>query len=484
MPSIAEIETRVKQQMDFQPSTANNFNILLRRMVNRARQILFSEASFLFEGSYLLVTQPDVRPADSVTGDRVSVHSTDPWVMSRLSNVTTGFQTWNQNREWDGRMVEITDPNGQTHRRMARTFWTETDGGDLYTRFSIDMPWPNTTDTNMKYRIYTPSYYVGPGVSEIRTARLYDSANWRIEARTRTEMERAGLIDYQGRTAGKPELLYRTDPYELQAPMRTPTVSLNSPTWSGPEGAGQFDFVYTYVMGKIDSDVRNYALPNMRKPKWESAPSPVSAKITATNTGDSIKIDMPDIDSMLGFGTGTPRAFHSGVRKRIYARRYSQDISGGIGSEMESDQRFYFVDEVDGQTTSFIWGGTRIDRQTPLLFSSRYQSVAFFPLPDQRYEIDMRVLYTPIDLVNDTDSVSLNDDCCEALVQKVLELMQEWDGKPDMALKSRQLYYTELGRLTKRYGLIDYESVSRNPARIATRGGFQRSRNVKWTGIT
>lgn len=480
-----EIETRAFQQIDYQPTQSAGFKTLLRRMHNRARNVLFSDAPFLFETSVSLVTQPDVVSAAATTGDRVSVESGDQWVMTRdMSGSTVNFNIWKFDGTWDGRWVELTDSTGATYRRQIREVWVATKNGGSVNRFSLYTPWQNNTDVNLNYRIYTPEYYLPATVSEIKTARLYNDANWILDVKTKFEMERSGLRDYKGRAVAKPEIIYKSDPFELTSPTRAPTVAAAlAGTWALPENAGQFDFCYTYVWGNIDPDRLSEADRQIFVPKWESGPSPVSAKITATNGGFPINITSTHIDAELGFNTGD-RLGHSGLRKRIYARRYTSDVSGGITNFISSEQRFYEIAELAGDNQVFTWDGDQINRLKPLRASHYYQSVAFYPMPDARYEVDLRVNNSPVELINDTDSTYINEDVVECLVQKLLQLLYEWDKQAQLGILAERRYMKALEVLTKRYAGINYDLISKRPARVLRKGSMPRSRNVTWTGIT
>lgn len=483
MAQALEIETRAYQQIDYQPTQSANFKALLRRMHNRARHVLFSEAPFLFEQEVRFSTQPDVIPTSTVTGDKVSVNSSDAWVLERnMGGSTTGFTDWPTDNSWDGRWIEVQAPSGVWYRHQIRQVWEQKTPD--YDRLTLVKPWPNRTDSNMSYRIYTPYYSLPSNISEIKMARLYNTANYPLDVKTKAEMERAGLIDFQARTSGLPQIIYKDQPFEMIAPVRAPTVAdKGSSTWVGPENAGQFDFCYTYTWGI--KDPHEFTEGNLPTPLWESAPSPVSAKISTTNGGFPITVKLPDIEQELGFGTaGTTRLDHSGIEKRLYARRYTSAVDGSITTFIESEQRFYEVAQILGKTEEYDFRGALLNKLKPLRYSNFYQSVGLYPMPDARYEVDIRATCTPIDLINDTDSTNINEDVVECLVQKILQFLYEWDGKPELGLVAERRYKTELEKLTKRYAGISYDLRSKRLARVNQRGSVGRSRNVTWTGIT
>lgn len=476
--SLTEIRTRVLEQVDWNPSQSAEFLALLDRMVNRAYSALFTDAPFLLEREIKIVTQPDVRASTGVASDVLRVNSTDRRVLERsipVPPLVFAGTPWTFDKTWDGRWLEVTDPNGQVHRRQSREWWIDTvldlQGNPIaiYHRVSLEEPWPNNTDTGMAYRIYTPEYHLPPEAIEIKSARMYGDPNHRLEVANTYDMERYQLADYQGRISGMPELIYRGKAFQLFAPTRGPDVALaDTPVWQGPENAGKFDFLITYVWGNRDADMLTPM--GLSEVKWESAPSPTSTAVTTTNGGPAIQIKVPNVDFELGFRSSLVSANRSGLRKRVYVRRYSAATNGSITNVIESPEVFMLLTEMDGHVESFTWTGQmQADYLRRFRRVHSYQSIIFYPMPDQRYEIDCRVQYRPEALINDQDAARLNDDALDALVQKTLAFFYTYDGKPELGQMSEASYQDRLRSLTKRYGIIAYAEVKKMPARVGAR---------------
>lgn len=483
-----EIETRAYQQIDYQPTQSTAFKALLRRMHNRARHTVYSDAPFLFEQVFKIVTQPDVVADSSKATDKLRVNSSDYYTMERVWNDSDNLAAWKFDNTWDGRWVEIKDPDDVWRRHQTREWWTAKSGVTNTDRFTLVNPWPNRTDTLLSYRVYTPEYHLPPSASEIKTARLYNVANGILDVRTKYEMERMGLMDYQGRTASKPSVLYKGEPFEIPAPTRAPSVaSKGSGAWAVPENAGQFDACYTYVWGIIDP--HDYTAGNIIVPRWESGPSPASDKFTTTNGGFPVTITVPDIAKELGFHdtSGLASIDRSGFRKRIYIRRYTSAVDGATPTLIdfiESHERFFEVTELTSGDMTFDFGGELLNKLKPLRQSHSYQSVGLYPIPDARYEVDIRATMEPTELIKDTDSTGINADVADCLVQKVLQHLYEWDGKPELGVLAERRYIKELEKLTKRYAGIAYDLQSKRLARVMRKGSTPRNRNVTWTGVT
>jgi hypothetical protein len=471
--SLVEIRARALEQVDWAPTQSAEFLALFDRMINRAYNALFTDAPFLLERDVRIVTQPDARPVTTEATDVMAVNTTDRRVLERARTTTfptyTGTQ-WATNKTWDGRWVEVTDPNGQVHRRRTREWWTDVvagQGGGLvyYDRVSLEEPWPNNTDTNMLYRVYTPEYALPSEVGEIKSARFYGDSNHRLEVANQYDMERYQLADFQGRIIGMPELVYRGQPFQLMAPTRAPDVVLpDLPAWAGPENPGSFDFLFTYVWGNKDPDLITPL--GLDEPRWESAPSPVSARI-ATGGATAINIYTPNVDFELGFRTGLVSENRSGMRKRIYVRRYTSITNGTYTSRIESPEVFMLLAELPGNTETLTWTGSiQPDYLRRFRRIGSQQSIIFYPMPDARYEIDLRVQYRPDALINGQDAARLNDDATDALVQKVLAFFYTYDGKPELGQMAEASYQDRLRTLTKRYGIIAYAQPKKLPARV------------------
>lgn len=485
---LGEIQQRVLEQVDWKPENSSDFLLVLTRFINRAYQALFMDAPFLLEQEVSFITQPDVVSVTSVAQDRVSVDSTSRRTMKRLrTGLSSAAAAWDFNGHFDGRWVEIVDSVGQKHRRKTREFWQASEGaqGPItdYDYFSIEEPWPNNTDSNMAYRIYTPEYHLPPDTVSIKNARIWDQTSQPLVVKSQSEIEMAGLVDYGGRAVGPPSIIFKGKPYQLQAPTVSPLVELSQQSWVGPDNAGKFDLCMTYCWGNLDTDL--YTPHGLRECRWESAPSPISDVIDTTNNGYAIKVVLPDVDWLMKFNiSGAIDATRSGLRKRLYLRRYTADQGGGISRAVESAQVFMLLAEVNGHVQEYTYDGSVIaDPLRRLKPIHGYQSVRLHPLPDARYTVDCRVQFRPAPLVNEADAPRLNDDGVDALVLKALHFLYQHDGKPELAMQAEGQYQMMLRTLTKRYATIDYAMIRKRPARVG-RSAVLRSKNATWDGIS
>ena len=102
---------------------------------------------------------------------------------------------------------------------------------------------------------------------------------------------------------------------------------------------GRFEYVFTYIWGRHDAHnhLDGPPLANAMEgeeerylPFLESGPSPASVEVDNTGLPGAIVLVLPDYDAGIGFMANTTLRYkHSGIRKRIYRRRKS-DESGTL----------------------------------------------------------------------------------------------------------------------------------------------------------
>jgi hypothetical protein len=371
-----------------------------------------------------------------------------PWV----PNVTGTF---------DGTMhFEVTDVNGQLHRRQSREFFVTTDLlGNINGYFaSIDRPW-TLGGTAMSFRLHQPEFFVTDDVMRVlEPGRIFDETRQQVWAIDTGGASRQDMIDYRGQDKGYPFRMWRGRHFQIPAPTQAPTIVLDDKeSWVGPEWEGTFRFCYTYVWGRRDPEWTT-APSGIRDPVWESAPSPISAAVShATTPGAVIDITGANIDAMMDFGeTGTLRYGKSGMRIRIYAARDALFTSSAYGTgfdRVESNEKFYLLAEIEPTTGTYTWTGSAVpDYQRELKHSTGYYAYQVFPHQDQRYEIDLRVQRLPKALVDDQDTVPIQRDAVMSYIELCLYYISLLDGVDQTGANVHLSRYNELARhFRKRY---------------------------------
>ena len=517
-----DIRARILEQVDWSPDQSASFRAKVDRLINRAYQQLSLEAPYLFfENTARIYTEPDVVNT-SDTSDRLRVGSggapdtqPDSYVLTRTvatADITSGTVTdWDLGRDWGGRTIEVTKTDGTKLRREVRELWETVDGANSIQHISIDIPWPNNSDTAMEYRIFTREYVLPPDIVELRSARIWGDRGPELDVESQYDMERYDYIDYQGQQSGRPQSLFRGPHKQIDAPTMPPEIAIMSevqdPTdneatdpvtlnWIGPDPIGSFEYCFTYCIGNLDW---NESAEHMDTPipRWESAPSPISELTHVMNVGEYVRVTVPNMDHIQNYfkertydpsatAAASPpspftapttvrsplRQYKSGYWIRLYVRRKSAvttivpAMSGtSLESRVENTESFYLLDYFN-PTTRYKHTGQIPDYERRLKKTHGYQTVRFNPMPDERYEIDCRVLQRPQELLNDTDAPRIHEEAVQALVDKSLVYFYELQGSLELSQNAERRYAQTLHTLTKRYAMIPRLRPTKKFARV------------------
>lgn len=511
--NLKDIRNALFYQSDWAPTQSADAITRVNAFINRAYLQLAEEAPFLFfEDQQTIVTLPDSKRIDSQPADLIRV-DTEPWVMRR--EITTvvvlagGGTLWDVTGRWDSRMVEITAPDGTVYRRRVRELWT---GEDNLQRFTLMRPWPNITDTGMEYRFYNSFYPLPDDVIEVSSVRITKkNQNWPLDIVGQLEAEKYSLADAPSQVAaGVPRTAFRREHFSIAAPTLTPVVTATGSEWQGPEPGGKFSYYYTYIWGNRDDAVANpgpegsiIAPPtsSFKEPRFESAPSPISTTVDTnqgagrttdpaaasfSNPHEEILIQFSDPDYIQGYGRiGTVRIGRSGWRVRLYRRRHSVDPDYASLPNRDSPQAlgaehtdaYFLLAEISDLTRGFGDTGTYLpDYHRRLRETHGYATLALYPRPDRRYEMDVRCTRRPLPLRDDSDTPLIHRDAMEVLVQKALAMLYEAQGNPALADRSLSRFREALFTMTKRYGDLRYpaEPVFKKPGRASRITATQR----------
>ena len=136
-----------------------------------------------------------------------------------------------------------------------------------------------------------------------------------------------------------------------------------------------------------------------------------------------------------------------------------------------NDGVFYLLGEVDGggtaaTTVTFVHNGQVPEYRRRLKEIHGYQTIRFHPHPDDRYEIDCRVLRKPQKMVNDQDAPRIHPEAIDLLVQKVMGMVYRMEGATEEVAEAKMEYQDMLLTLTKRYGMIPRNRPTKKFARV------------------
>lgn len=439
------------------PDTDTKAIATYNTLIDLAYKRLCSECpSALLPDMEHCILLPEYRTVGTATGTTIS-KTADPFVME-FHVAGTWLPT--MDGTWDGIYhLEITDSRNTVHRRQCREFWVTQEEGvfpPVYHYYvSLDRPWDTNITGNMNFRLYSPEFFTQDDVVQVLDGGLWDSARGFMVPVAQGAVHFQGWNDVRGDVRGRPANFYRSRHFQLDAPNFTPTVTpavdQEQLVW-GLEATGKFDYCFTYVWGKRDQ-MRQDPAGNY-DPQWESSPSPVSAAIVVpTNRHTTVTVGLPDVDWQVFYDkAGTLRQTHSGLRKRIYRRRYTSTGAAPLITAIEAPEVFQFLAEVDGATTTFTDNGSVVPgyyRRLPEVHG--YYAWTGTPQQDQRYELDLRVLRRPRSLLNDYDAPRVHPDAIDALIQWCVYYFDQNDNNLEGAAAALRAAKEMTGQLRSRY---------------------------------
>lgn len=452
-------------RLDHYPSEDVEFLSEMGMLLNDCLQTFMLEApASVFEREFYCSYQPDYDQSS------IDVHPTDAYVFRVLKTAVT----WETDGTWKGMRLEVQDTDDRWHQRQVQDVWSDA----TYYYLSVLRKWFNTTDTALNYRIYSGGVWLPPDCFTVAGMIPLQEwgHNWAIRSVAAKTAEIYGFYDLLGGQlyAGLiPTLSYRGERRGLPAPLRAPTVAtVQAPVWSGPESAGTFKFLYTYIHGVEEE---NEELPlGAAKPKFESAPSPESAAVTAVYGGDSIKITTPEIAWMRGFNTaGTIRQGHGGWKKRIYVARST--AQGGLHSEVELAEVYHHLVDIPATDTEYNWvGDISPNYHVRHRHNGGRQLLKIHPQPTQRLSFRIRAPAHHPPLLHDGDALVMDLAATHVLIDLFASRAAKRIGQNKDAKDFYELYQLGLA------GLFSATASQRNrrARRRASRGvnHFQRDR--------
>lgn len=491
--NLAGIRAAIFSQADWAPSNSPVAEDRVDEFINRAYFRMAEEAPFLFfESQIRMAIDPDVNKASST--DLLRVKSGDAWSLEpQLAPGATGSTTWNADRLWDARTIQLYDDDQERWLKYTiREVTIDVDflGTVIGHTITLDRPWKNTTDTDIDWFIETHEFNIPQDVIEVRSLTLQrstlmyplsilgqDSAEW-------SSVANSGRIV----SSGLPRWAFRREHKSLRAPTFDPvaTVETEQPhLWVGPEPTGKFEYRFTYVWGKQEVWFHNpgpqtqatlSAQESRYQPFLESPPSTKTSQVdNTTNLGGGygeIVVTLPNIDFTLGFDEPTTARYRrAGIKKRIYRRRISEGppVGANPGSSLELPDDFFLIAEVDGHVTSYTdTGADTPDYGVPLQPVHGYQTVRLWPTPDKNYTVEVRCVRRPKALNDAQDYPLIHEDAIDCLITRAISYLYESQGNAAMAQFALTAYQENLFALGKRYGDLRSKSRPRRrrPARV------------------
>jgi len=493
--NLKGIREAVFNQADWAPKQSTVARYRVNEWINRAYNQVAQDAPFLFfDDEIRWAVHEDRVPTDE--NDTLSVAATgDAWVLeTNLSTTNLNLMPWQDDRNWAGRALILTVPGSDPEEVefiRIREVWTDTSTPFFpKIRVSLERPWHNVTDTSIKYRVVSDEYTFPDDLMELKNASLFEDGSTYPRPLNIVGQSAAEFSAYPHNSefgsAGVPRVMYRREHQALAAPTQPP-ATVQETDWVGPEPTGEFEYLFTYVWGQQEvwshspgpeTQTVLTGVSERYEPYWESSPSEPSKAQNNIVSVNSVKLTLPNIDFMMGFGdAASARYGRSGFRKRIYRRRLQSS-----DPTIEAPNTFFLLDEVDGLTTTYYDNGSITpDYQRPLREVHGYQTFRLYPRPSKRYRLVLRATRRPRELTDDSDSPYLTKDGIEVLILRTMMFLYESQGNAAMADRAERQYIRALSSLRKRYGDLRPANKPRRRPIARNHRRFIRDRDL--TGI-
>jgi len=252
-----------------------------------------------------------------------------------------------------------------------------------------------------------------------------------------------------------------------------------------------------------------------REPWIESPASPESNVVELTPVDEqggsaypAVRISLPNIEYALGFlntvvsggSTYTRQSMmQSGIYIRIYRKRLTTDFDGYrtgtnvvqnlFRSQLDAAEDYYLLAET--RITEGTWakgwffdnGEIIPDYNRRLRDIHGYQTIAFYPRPDQRYPVSLRCIVRPQELADDDDTPLIHAEAMDILIERAMSFFYESLGNAQLSVASRAKYQAELQTLSNRYGDLRPASVPvlRRMSRVRSSARTNRKWNKRLT---
>jgi len=429
--TLAELREQVWTYLDWSPSQAESAKARANTLINAALEKMTTEASWLLPDIDLTL---DVPKDIVLEGDNLlNVVSTDPWVLSTGDIPLIIQDPWPASTETAlaGRRISLRYNEEKWFDFRIRDSWDSAVGMlERQVRFSLDRPWPNTTDEDIKAKIWTSEVMLPPQVKQIKAAWWREEDHARtLELRAQFQYENIHHVLPEVDTSGVPTVLYDRPGQSLASPKYTPQLNEEgaSGTWNGTESSGKFQYCITYSIGRQDhwriqgsphAQAASAHSSSRLSPFIESGPSKPSDVIdNGQLLPGHIKITLPDINAREGFGGGaTVRYNHCGILINIYRRRI-ESFPVATNFVNEASDKFYFMATATAGAASWTDTGLIVpDYSRPLPEAATSRAVQVWPVPEEMGELHLRCTMNPAKLVDDEDSPMIIQAAHRALV--------------------------------------------------------------------
>lgn len=454
-----------------------------RRFVDSAYKRVVADCPSALVPDELRIKIPGTYVSGSGSAVTSYISTTADDVVLEFSSSATSSWSPITDGSWDGLYwLEITLPDGTLYRCQCREFWTQVSGGVNHKYVSILYPWTLPALVNAPYRL-SPNYiWLRDDILRVVGGQQFGSTGGALTAENIVSaIWHDEWSNQNSRQYGYPRRLRAEKQYQHPSPNLPPVAvevhELAPPLAWLPEPTGEFDYCFTYIWGYRDPTQKSPSGNFI--PLFESAPSPVSAKVIAT-AASNILVTLPDIAWELTYNPtlASLRTGRSGWKKRLYRRRYS--VTGGFNPTIEHPEVFQMLVDIEDDDTSFTDTGEVIPDYTLRLPETHgYRAWSPWPLPtgETFTEYQLLVQRAAEKLMNDSDAPRIMPACEDALTFYAVAYLARHDKDTPTA----ELYEAKAKEVIAKYrrdssnptGLVDREGWD---APAMPRGGWPRAR--------
>ena len=464
----------VKQELNWGPTFSDEMQRDLVRQINRDIIDLSTEfPHFFLSAETEIPVEPDFVCDSANEDDRVFRHDNDAFVLQRESS--EDFDDWPTDDTWNSRWIEVVNEDGDKERRRIRDVWKVSAGQIVPILYmTVDRALTITGD-DLQFRVYIKQYPLPHNFMHLVGVGLR-RRDQKVQVTVGSENLVPGDVADPDNRSGPgvvsdyPRNWWEGPPEEIRPP-EGPTIAelatgQGAPTWDGADLPGTFQYAAALAWGVYKDQSRADETWTLRPyPRYLSILGEASAEVTTTAGGAAIKLLLPDISWLEGWGgdalnpqPSSPadiRWGRNGLRWYIFRRRVSTAAGNAPPHTVASMQRY-----VPADGSWCLWrvekSNVRLtyDRGTwpPPLRDFRPSQFGFHKtlipgtVPLTAGTLALRYHAYPDPLVSASDSARMTPGTEQALIYKVAANIANQQGRPDTWRSLLNEYYRTCAR--------------------------------------
>lgn len=431
--NLGDILNTVGDICDLNPTQSPTARARFLRFINLGLSDLLVDAPYLFRANQRRFAVP---ASLSPTAAEAFDIDSDPWLLKLDSTTAAVIDRWRFDDTHCTQAIYLTDSAGTKRRRIIQG--VAKIGVEMFV--TITEPWPNTTDTGLKWEVTTEDFYLPKDLEGITALRLADAENtWYRDIELIGEFD--GRATNNGLFTGNPWTAYPGGDFNIPS-LGVPMTNVSSVA-SGAftiDLPGTHQYVYTVSWGRRPEAMGRPSTVSgvtaRYQPLIESPPSAVLEVVSTVNNQNTITI--PDIRIQF--------AQQSGTKSHFSLVAYKVNIYKAV-----KGRRFLLWETIDAGTVTAVDNGSTIpDFYTPLPRAPGCRSLTFDAIPAEQIIIDGT--WAAPELYEDQDEPGLDSSGVRALIELTVERVQRKLNNATGAAQARARYQTILRGLANKDG--------------------------------